>query len=142
MCNQSEMVLERVPRASYSSSMQHTVTTRDTIEAYFSSIGPKPDWQEYFAADVVFTNFVSPAKRVNGREAFLEATSGFYRMIVALDVRHLVVEDDHACALTRYELQPPAGPAFISDVAELFVVRDGQIVSLEIYFDPTPYPRR
>jgi len=63
-------------------------------------------------------------------------------MILSLDVRSLVVEGDRACATTHYQLQPPAGLVFASDVAEVFVVQDGRISSLEIYFDPTPYPRR
>jgi hypothetical protein len=30
---------------------------------------------------------------------------------------------------------------FVSDVAEVFRVRDGRIESLEIYFDSAPFPR-
>ena len=118
------------------------MTTRDTIEAYFSSLRRKDSWENYFADDVVFTNFVVPAKQISGRNAFLEATKGFYRMIASLDVRNVVAEGDRACVTTRYHLQPPSGPAFESDVAEMFVVRGDRIASLEIYFDPSPYPRR
>jgi ketosteroid isomerase-like protein len=118
------------------------MSTRETIEAYFNSLRRNDGWEHYFADDLAFASFVSPVKRVNGRVAFLEATKGFYRTIVSFDVRIVVVESDRACTTTRYQLQPPSGPAFASDVAEMFVVRDGRIVSLEIYFDPTPYPRR
>ena len=118
------------------------MSTRETIEAYFDSLRRKDAWENYFADTLVFASFVSPPKRVEGRAAFLEATKGFYRMIASLDVRTLVVEGDRACATTRYQLQPPSGPPFRSDVAEVFVVQNGRIASLEIYFDPTPYPRR
>lgn len=50
-------------------------------------------------------------------------------------------ESERACALTRYELQVPSGPAFESHVAELFEVRDGKIKSLDIYFDSAPFPK-
>jgi ketosteroid isomerase-like protein len=119
-----------------------TMTTRETIEEYLSSVQEKDGWEEYFADDVVFTSFVSPTKRVSGRTAFLEATKGFYGMIKSLEVQSLLVDGDRACATTRYQLQPPAGASFTSDVAEMFSVRDGQIRSLEIYFDSAPYPRR
>ena len=94
------------------------------------------------ADDLVFTSFVNPATRVSGRPAFLEATRGFYGMIASLEVRDLLVDQDRACATTRYELQPPVGPAFTSDVAEMFAVRDGRICAFEIYFDSAPFPRR
>ena len=118
------------------------MTTRETIDAYFSGLRRKEGWENYFADDLVFTSHVSPERRVSGRAAFLEATKGFYRMIASLDVRNVVAEGDRACATTRYQLQPPSGTAFASDVAEMFVVREGRIASLEIYFDPAPYPRR
>jgi hypothetical protein len=41
--------------------------------------------------------------------------------------------------LDEYELQPPGSPAFHSHVAEVFKVRDEKIVSLDIYFDSTPF---
>jgi ketosteroid isomerase-like protein len=47
-----------------------------------------------------------------------------------------------ACALTHCDLQPPSGQAFQSDVAEIFGVRDGRIVSLDIYVDSAPYPKQ
>jgi ketosteroid isomerase-like protein len=119
-----------------------TVTTRQTIEGYFSSLQRKDGWENSFADDMVFTSFVSPVKRVSGRSAFLQATKGFYGMIVSLEVQTLLVEGDRACATTRYQLQPPVGPAFASDVAELFAVSEGRIRSLDIYFDSAAFPRR
>ncbi len=77
----------------------------------------------------------------DSRAAYLEATKRFYSMITALEVRDLLVDGQKACALTRYELQPPGGAAFHSDVAEVFEVRDGKITSFEIYFDSSPFPK-
>ena len=62
-------------------------------------------------------------------------------MIAAFEVRDLLVGGEKVCALTRYELQPPQGSAFQSDVAEVFGVRDGKIVSFDIYFDSAPFPK-
>jgi len=83
----------------------------------------------------------TPVKRITGRAAYLESTRRFYSSITSLQVKELLTEGNRACALTRYELQPPGGPAFGSDVAEVFGVRDGKIDSLEIYFDSTPFPK-
>lgn len=115
--------------------------TRDTIHAYFDSLRQKKGWEAFLSDDVSFTSFTSPIKRVSGRGGYLEATKRFYSMISALEVRHLMVDGDKACALTRYELRPPSGPAFESHVAEVFGVRDGKIRSFEIYFDSAPFPK-
>ena len=117
------------------------MTTRDTIEGYFSSLKEKKSWDSYLSDDVRFTSFTSPNKRVSGRAAYLASTARFYSMITALEVKDLLVDGHKACALTRYELRPPAGPAFTSDVAEVFEVRDGKISSFDIYFDSSPFPK-
>ena len=83
----------------------------------------------------------APIKQATGKGAYLEATKRFFSMITAVEVKDLIVDGDRACALTRYQLQPPGGPAFDSHVAEVFKVRDGKIASLEIYFDSAPFPK-
>jgi ketosteroid isomerase-like protein len=120
---------------------ENDMTTRDTIQAYFGSLKQKTGWDSFLSDDLRFTSFTSPNKRVEGRAAYLESTKRFYSMIAALEVRDLLVDGHKACALTRYELQPPGGPAFGSDVAEVFEVRDGKISSFDIYFDSSPFPK-
>lgn len=117
------------------------MTAKDTIEGYFTSLIRKDGWQSFLSDDMIFTSFTSPNKRVSGKAAYLEATKRFYGMIASLEVREMIVDGDKACALTRYELQPPAGLAFTSDVAEVFGVRDGKIMSFDIYFDSSPFPK-
>lgn len=117
------------------------MTTRDTIQAYFNSLKQKKGWETFLSDDMTFTSHTSPIKRVAGRAAYLEATKRFYSMIAALEVKDLVVDGNKVCALTRYELQPPGGPAFESHVAEVFEVRNGMIGSLDIYFDSAPFTK-
>jgi ketosteroid isomerase-like protein len=117
------------------------MTTRDTIQGYFDSLKKKGAWADLLADDMQFTSFTAPVKRVAGKRAYLEATRRFYSMISALEIKGILVEGDRACALTRYELRPPAGPVFESHVAEVFEVRDGKIAAFDIYFDSAPFPR-
>jgi ketosteroid isomerase-like protein len=79
--------------------------------------------------------------RIRAKSAYLESTKRFFAMITAVEVKDLIVDGDRACALTRYECQPPGGPAFDGHVAEVFRVRDGKIVSLDIYFDSAVFPK-
>jgi ketosteroid isomerase-like protein len=124
-----------------SSSGRVDMTTKEAIEGYFSNLKQKKDWPSFLSDEMVFTSFTSPIRRISGKAAFLDSTKRFYAMITAMEVRDLLVDGDKACALTRYELQPPQGPAFGSDVAEVFGVRDGKITSFDIYFDSSPYPK-
>src|SRR5262249_301270 len=117
------------------------MTTRETIQGYFSGLKQKKGWESFLSDDMTFTSFTTPVKQVRGRAAFLEATKRFYSMITALEVKALLVDGDRACALTRYALEPPVGQAFDSDVAEVFGVHDGKITSFDIYFDTAPFPK-
>jgi ketosteroid isomerase-like protein len=120
---------------------ENHMTTRDTLQGYFSSLKEKKGWESFLSDDMIFASFTSPIRRIRGRAAFLQGTKRFYSMITALEVKDLIVEGQKACALTRYELHPPGGPAFGSDVAEVFAVQNGKIKSFDIYFDSLPFPK-
>jgi len=117
------------------------MTTRATVSRYLDLVRLKADWDSMLADDIVFTSFTSPVRRLSGKVTYLQATKRFYSMIVSMDLRDLVVDGNRACALTHYELEPPAGPRFGSDVAEVFVVANDTITSFDIYFDSAPYPK-
>lgn len=118
------------------------MTTRETVERYFAALQAGAGWEDHFADDVVFTSHGTPAKRVSGREAFLESTRGFYGMIRGARVRDLLVDGGRACALVSYQLEAPGGRTLTSEVAELFTVADGRIGAFAIYFDSAPYAAR
>ena len=115
--------------------------TRTVIQTYFSRLKDKTGWEELLSDQMTFTSFTSPVKRAAGRAQYLEATRRFYSTIGGFEVRDLLVDGDRACALTRYDIRPPAGPAFTSDVAEVFTVREDKITTFDIYFDSAPFPK-
>lgn len=117
------------------------MTTKATIDGYFGSLKEKKGWESFLADDMVFTSFTSPIRQIKGRAAYLESTKRFYCGIITFEVRELLVDGEKACALTQYQLQRPGMPAFESNVAEVFRVRDGKIISFDIYFDSAPFPK-
>jgi hypothetical protein len=117
------------------------MTTKDTIHGYFDCLKQKKGWESFLSDSMIFTNFTSPIKQVIGKDEYIESTKRFYSMIISVDVKDLMIEGEKACALTHYELQPPIGNTFSSDVAEIFTVRNGKIDSFAIYFDGTPFPK-
>jgi ketosteroid isomerase-like protein len=125
----------------FTASEESHMTTKAVIEGYFASLKQKKGWDSFLAEDMVFTSFTSPIKQLKGKGAYLESTKRFYGGIVTFEVRDLLIDGDKACVLTLYQLQRPGSPGFESNVAEVFRVRDGKIVSFEIYFDSAPFPK-
>jgi len=117
------------------------MNTRETIQGYFNALEASRGWESFLSEDMTFTSFTSPLKQVRGKEAYLEATKRFYSGILSVKVNDVLIDGDRACALTHYELRSPGGDPFTSDVAEIFTVADGTIVSLAIYFDTAPFPK-
>jgi ketosteroid isomerase-like protein len=117
------------------------MTTAETIQGYFDSLKQKKDWQSFLADDMTFTSYISPVKKVTGKNAYIEATRRFYSSIVSMEVTDIMIDDEKALALTHYELKHPGGNNFSSDVAEIFTVKNGKINSFTIYFDSAPFPK-
>ena len=117
------------------------MTTRDAVQEYFNALKQKNGWESYLSETMTFTSHISPVKQVTGKDAYLQATKRFYSSIVSFEVQDLIVENERACASTRYELQGPGGNRFSCDVAEVFTVKNGRIESFAIYFDPAPFPK-
>jgi len=115
--------------------------TKAVVQDYFKALQGRNGWESFLAEDMAFTSFISPMKRLLGKQTYLESTRRFFSMVASVEVRSLIVDGATACALTRYELQPPKGPRFQSDVAEIFTVRDGKIDCFDIYFDASPFPK-
>ncbi len=123
-------------------SRNEVAATQQTVHAYFDRLQKGSGWQASFSEGMLFTIRTSSASEVRGKVEYLRASAPFYSMIRSVKLRELISDGARACALTRYELQPPNGdPAFSSDVAEIFTVRNGEIVALEIFFDTAPYPK-
>lgn len=116
------------------------MSTRTTVESYFSALRAGGTWSDHLAPTLTFTSHVSPGRSLVGRDAYLAATAGFFSMVREVELRDLVVDGERACALTTYTVRPPVGEPFRSDVAEVLSVHDDVIDGLEIYFDTAPYP--
>lgn len=117
------------------------MATAQILQEYFAALARREGWEAFLAEDFAFTSYASPNRQLSGKDAYLAATRRFFSMVRSVEVKNLIVDGPNACAQTRYELQPPAGPAFQSDVAEVLSVKNGKISSLGIYFDSAPYPK-
>lgn len=117
------------------------MATREIVQDYFDRVKAKRGWEDLLSDELQFTILTSPAERVADFSTSLKRLERFYSMASTVEVVDILVDGEKACALTRYELQPPWGPGFESHVAEVFEVRGDEITSLTIYFDSAPYPK-
>ena len=108
------------------------MTTKDTVQGYFTRLRQKEEWELLLSDEMVFTSFTSPVKQVTGKAAFLEATKRFYSTIISVTVKDLIIDGEKACALTHYELLAPKANTLNSDVAEIFTVKNGKIDSFAL----------
>src|SRR2546428_7107131 len=116
------------------------MSTKEIVQRYFEELKQRGRWESFLADDRSFTSFSRPLKEVTGKAAYLESTKRFFSMVKSVEVRDLIIEGAKGCALTRYQLQAPSGSRFQSDVADLFMVRNGKIDTFAIYFDTAPFP--
>ena len=85
------------------------MATAQVVRDYFAALGRKQGWEAFLADNLVFTSHASASRQVSGREAYLAATRRFFSMISSVEISDLLIDGAKACALTRYELQPPGG---------------------------------
>jgi ketosteroid isomerase-like protein len=106
------------------------------VENYYKGVAKKDGWQSLIADDIAFTR---PGSSTKGKDAYVEATTRFLRMVNTSSVKELIIEDNKIFALVHYELLSPKGNRASSDVAELLTVKDGKISTFTIFFDTAAF---
>jgi ketosteroid isomerase-like protein len=116
------------------------MSTRNVVLEFLERVKTNDRWDDLLSDDLEFSNFATPVRRMTGKQASLEGIRRFYAMAERMEIESIIVDGQQACVLTRYDLQPPLGPAFESHIAEIFRVENEKIASFGIYFDSAPYP--
>lgn len=83
-------------------------------------------------ADVTFKG---PLSQTAGRDAFTKAVAKMLPMLETVRIRHLFVEGDTALAVYDFTCHAPVGNI---RTCELLTLRNGLILSSEIFFDASP----
>ena len=112
------------------------MTTKQTIEVYFDGLNQKNGWENQIADDMVFDG---PKTHTRGKEAYIQATSSFLKVVQSVEVSKFIVDGSQACTVAHYTLVSPSGKTGRIDLAELFKVNNGQIESSAIFFDTAAF---
>src|SRR5438094_9995335 len=102
------------------------MSTNEIVQRYFEEIKQRGRWESFLADDMTFTSFTSPVKEVSGKAAYLESTKRVFSMVKSVEWRDLIIDGAKACALARYQLQPPSVSRFQREVADLLSVGMGK----------------
>lgn len=80
--------------------MSSSAETRVILNNYYDALLKKEGWQSVLSEDVLLTG--TDVKESKGKALFVN--NDFFKMIRSLKVEQMIVENDNACALVRYDL--------------------------------------
>lgn len=111
--------------------MSDSNTTKELLDKYYNRLHKKGDLGSLLSEGFLMTGTI--AKESKGREAYIN--NNFFKCILGLKVKSMIIEDDSACAIVNYDLISPKGNKFSADIAEIWKAKGGKLVSIAIYFD-------
>ena len=111
-----------------------TMSTQSLIDAYYTGLADRAGWDRALAHDFEFTGG-NAGNGSQGKAAYGEVLRQFGRMFETVSVKQAIVDGDNACVIATYGAISPSGKRRTFDIAEVWKARDGQLVSLTIYFD-------
>ena len=112
------------------------MTTKETVQKYYDGVARKDGWQSVLSEDMTFA---SPNQKTKGKDAYVQGTARFLQNVRESKVTELIIEDDKAYALVKYEMASPKGQTQWFDVAEILSVKDEKIDSSTILFDTAAF---
>jgi len=107
------------------------------IDSYYEGLARRDGWQQPLTDAF---RFVSPGGRVaEGKPAYVEATTGFLRLVTSAHKKEMLTDGDTACVWMRYDLASPRGTKGSLDAVEIWTASNGQLASLTLYFDTAAF---
>lgn len=101
------------------------------VEAYFAGLNQNDISAVPFAPDAVLLNPMLPDPVV-GADNIKQLINGAIGTLDAADVKRQVIDGNKACVLFDYIDQS----GLTVNIVDCFVVEDGEIVDLQLYYDP------
>jgi len=112
------------------------MTTKELLETYYEGFAKKSNWESALSDDFKFIG--GDMRKVTpsiGKDAYIEVIKRFSQLFTHMQVKQMMVDNDNACVIGNYDYVFPNGKSINGDVAEIWKVKNGKLVSLTIYFD-------
>ena len=113
------------------------MTNAHVAQAYYKAMADKnsDEMRKYLHADI---QLISPLGKTIGREAVLQAATKLFPILKSIEIDAKF--DVHDQAMLTYDMSFD-GPVGILRAAALMTVKDGLIVSNELFFDARSFMR-
>lgn len=91
-----------------------------------------------WADDAIFSD-ASKTLIAKGKDEIEKSFITFLKGIQEVKIKQLIIQNEHACAIVSYDYSNPQGEKMSQDDAEVFMIQDGKIAQMTLYFDLTAY---
>ena len=106
----------------------------EAMQSYFNGLKTKDVSRIRFASNVTFTTVIIPRPE-RGEAAVRELTQGFANRLLGIRVDRLMIDGNYGCA--RFEIDWPE--KVVAHSIDYFQFKNGEIVSIEVYWDPREF---
>ena len=115
------------------------MTPKELVEQFYDYLVQKNDaWSTLFSENITFADAGMNINQA-GKEGVVNSFNQFLRSVEDIRVRQIIVENENVCAIVRYDYVNSERDKLTQDVAEIWLVKEGKLESLTIYFDITAY---
>lgn len=116
--------------------MDNQTTTRQLLEIYYKGFSENGNWERVIADDFEFVGGdMTIIEPLIGRQNYIDVIKRFSQVFTSMRVQEMIVQDNHACVIGRYDFRFLNGRKINGTVAELWAAKNGKLQTLTIYFD-------
>ncbi len=76
-----------------------------------------------------------------GKAAYIDIIKRFSRVFETMRIKEMIIEGENACVIGNYDFKFPNGVSMNGDVTELWKAKNGELVSLTIFFDTLTFDK-
>jgi len=122
--------------------MEHSISTKQLLEAYYKGFAEKAGWEESISDDFKFVGGdMTKTTPVVGKAGYVEVIKRFSRVFQTMRVKQMIIEGENACVIGNYDFKFPNGVSVNGDVAEIWKAKNGKLAALTIFFDSLTFDK-
>lgn len=112
------------------------MSSKNTVQEYFSAFGQKQNWENYASEDIVFEG---PMPTINGKEQWVEMTNMFIMGVTSSSLNSTICEGDKVAITATYNMALPTGDTHTLQTLEIYTVKDKKISHILLSFDTAAF---
>lgn len=116
--------------------MENKENTVQLLNTYYKGFAAKANWETAIADDFEYIGGdMNNRKPVIGKQAYVDIIKRFSQRFESMRVKQMIVDGDKASVIGNYDFVFPNGVKINGDVSENWIVKNGKLHSLTLYFD-------